>query len=317
LAELEKNPPANQIDSGKINGDFYENAMLGFSYRIPEGWVLEPNGAVQPAIERYRTKTDFGRPRISRVEKSVMDACSKTLFSAWAKRPGADGQISYDDFGEVTVSAAAASCFLTTKFPKDSNDAQAFKDFVGQLALTHPIVEDMGKGKVFTENGITFLYLHGTVAFQIPNEELSRRLSLALAITERRGYLLMWFFAAPHDSELEGLTDQRAIFDRNPPVAVASSSQPAGAAKGSTSTDPASFDAADTLQSASQASTSGSQSTSGPSAAAPPPASSTTAPTPADQQGKPPASESGRPTLLRPGETMNTQQGKGVVIKPK
>ena len=82
-----------------------------------------------------------------------------------------------------------------------------------QFALTHPIVDDMGKGKVFGENGIIFVYLHGTVAFQIPNDELSRRLSLAMAITERRGYLLTWFFAAPHDSELIGLTNERAIFD--------------------------------------------------------------------------------------------------------
>ena len=82
----------------------------------------------------------------------------------------------------------------------------------------------MGKGKVFSQDGIVFIYLHGTVAFQIPNDELSRRLSLAMAITERRGYLLTWFFAAPHDSELIGLTNERAIFDNAPAVSVASAS---------------------------------------------------------------------------------------------
>ena len=138
-----------------------------------------------------------------------MESCSRTLFSAWAKAPDANGEISYDDFGEVTVSAIAMSCFPTLDFPKEGSDPQAFKDFVGQFALTHPIVEDMGKGKVFSEDGIVFVYLHGTVAFQIPNDELSRRLSLAMAMTERRGYLLTWFFAAPHDSELHG-TDERA-----------------------------------------------------------------------------------------------------------
>ena len=46
LALLEENPPARQIDPGKVNGDFYENAMLGFSYRIPQVG-LETDGIVQ------------------------------------------------------------------------------------------------------------------------------------------------------------------------------------------------------------------------------------------------------------------------------
>ena len=249
LALLEENPPAKQIDPGKINGDFYENSMLGFSYRIPQGWVLKPEGVVQPAVERYRAKEDFGRPRIGRSEHILMDSCSRVLFSAWAKPPAADGQISYDDFGEVTVSAIALSCFPTMDFPKQDSDVQAFKDFVGQFALTHPIVDDMGKGKVFTEDGIVFIYLHGTVAFNIPDDELSRRLSLAMAMTQRRGYLLTWFFAAPHDEELQGLTNERAIFDSKPDVNVASANKPAEN-KPAVSGDPASFNASETLQTA-------------------------------------------------------------------
>ena len=202
--------------------------MLGFSYRIPQGWVLKSEGVVQPAIERYRAKEDFGRPRIGRSEHILMDSCSRTLFSAWAKASRRwTVQISYDDFGEVTVSAIAMSCFPTMDFPKPGSDHEAFKDFVGQFALTHPIVEDMGKGKVFSEDGIVFIYLHGTVAFQIPTDELSRRLSLAMAMTERHGYLLIWFFAAPHDAELQGLTNERAIFDTAPAVSVASTAKPA------------------------------------------------------------------------------------------
>jgi hypothetical protein len=308
---LQANPPSTQIDPGKVNGDFYENAMLGFSYRVPQGWVLKPEGVVQPAIERYRSKEDFGRPRMGRSEHIMMDACSRTLFSAWAKAPGADGEISYDDFGEVTVSATAISCFPTLKFPKDSNDLEAFKDFVAQFALTHPIVDDMGKGKVFGENGINFVYLHGTVAFQVPDDELSRRLSLAMAITERRGYLLTWFFAAPHDSELVGLTNERAIFDSAPSVNVASAAQPAANGKNNSASDTASFNATETLQTAAP--------TSAPAAAPPSSASPTaTSATPgAGDQNQTDSSGGDHPSLLRPGETMQTQQGKGVVIKPK
>jgi hypothetical protein len=320
LALLEENPPGKQIDPGRISGDFYENAMLGFSYRVPQGWVLKQQSGVQAAIERYRAKEDFGRPRMGRSEQVLMDACSRTLFSAWAKAPEAGGQSSYDDVGEVTVTATAASCFPTMKFPKDANDIQAFKDFVAQFGLTHPIVEDMGKGKVFGENGIVFVYLHGTVSFQVPDDELSRRVSLAMAITERRGYILSWFFAAPHDSELMGLTNERAIFDNAPSASMASASQPAGESKSNGAADPASFNATDTLQTATPAgATAPVNSGSNSPAEASPTASAGTAPAgSAQQQATTDNSASDHPSLLRPGESMQSQQGKGApVVKPK
>ncbi len=85
LTLLESDPPAKHIDPGKVNGDFYENAGLGFSYRIPQGWTIHPEGTVQPAVERYRAKQDFGFPRMGRVERALVDSCSRTLFSAWTK----------------------------------------------------------------------------------------------------------------------------------------------------------------------------------------------------------------------------------------
>ena len=114
------------------------------------------------------------------------------------------------------------------KFPQDVNDRQAFKDFILEFRLTHPILTDMRDGKAFTAGGNIFLFLHGTVAFQVPNDPLSRRLSIALAITQRRGYLLTWFFAAPHDSELLSLTDERVSFDPDLPMKAANSTQPGG-----------------------------------------------------------------------------------------
>ena len=156
LETLEVDPPANHIDPGVIRGDFYENPSIGFSYRIPQGWTLEANGAVQPAVERYRERQDFGRPRVGRAEHRLMDACSRTLFSVWAKRPDAGGQISYDDFGEVTVSAISLACFPRMKFPADSSDQKSAKDFLLQFGLTHPIIDDMRDAKEFTAGGNVF-----------------------------------------------------------------------------------------------------------------------------------------------------------------
>jgi hypothetical protein len=307
LAQLESNPPAKHIDPGNVGGDFYENSMLGFSYRIPQGWALETHGAVQPAVEEWRMKEDLGRPRMGRVERRLVDACSRTLFSAWSTRPGADDQVSYDDFGEVTISAMALSCFPNMKFPQNGTDRDAFKTFVSEYALTHPIVEDMRNGKVFTQDGITFLFLEGTVAFGVQGDELSRRLSLGLAITERRGYLLTWFFAAPHEAELRALTNERASFDRDPAVTVASAPQPGGGV------------ASDSAPNGSAAAPAAAQPVSSNSTAAADVNSSTTT---ANKNGQPaadPTQPSGtgpRPSLLRPGETMDAQQGKGAVIKP-
>jgi hypothetical protein len=230
LDTLESDPPANHIDPGAIRGDFYENPTIGFSYRIPQGWVLEANGAVQPAVERYRERQDFGRPRVGRTEHRLMDACSRTLFSVWAKRPDANNQISYDDFGEVTVSAISLACFPRMKFPANASDQRTAKDFLAQFGLTHPIMEDMRDAKVFTAGGNVFVYLHGTVGFLLPNDALARRLSIAMAVTQRRGYLLTWFFAAPHDHELQALTDERVLFDNAPPVTVVSATKPGGEA---------------------------------------------------------------------------------------
>ena len=108
-------------------------------------------------------------------------------------------------------------------------------------------------GKSSTENGIVFIYLHGTVAFQIPDDDGSRRLSLAMAITERGGYLLTWFFAAPHDAELQGLTNERALFDKTVNVASAGKPTPSETQPRAAS-DAACFNAAQTVQSAASAS---------------------------------------------------------------
>ncbi len=312
LARLQDDPPISHLDPGKIGGDFYENPALGFSYRIPQGWTLEAEGAVQPAVERDHVRQNFGKPTLGATERRLLEACSRTLFSAWAKRPAADGQISYDDFGEVTVTAVSAKCFPGMKFPQDVKDRQGFRNFLLQYGLTHPILTDMRDAKVFAAEGNTFLYLHGAVAFRIPDDALSRRLSIAMAVTERRGYLLTWFFAAPHDSELQPLTDERVIFDSGPQIQAASATQPGGgAATSATDTSPA------PVASTAAASAAQPQPTSPATSAAPAnTAPANSAPASAAQQ-QPSNASSTKPTLLRPGETMESQQGKGARIPDK
>jgi hypothetical protein len=299
LEALEADPPAQRIDPGRINGDFYENPTIGFSYRIPQGWTLEAEGAVQPAVERDRARENFGMPRVGRNEHRLMEACSRTLFSVWAKRPAADGQISYDDFGEVTVSAISIACFPRMKFPDNATDQQAAKDFLLQFGLTHPIIDDMRDGKAFSADGSIFLLLQGTVGFVVPDDDLSRRLSVAMAITQRRGYVLTWFFAAPHNAELQALTNERVIFDSALPVKVAEVSKPEGGVAGETAP-------ATTTPAASASAAGANDPTSADAASATPSTAASS-----DQQQ---TTDTTRPSLLRPGETMQSQQGKGEPI---
>lgn len=332
LATLQADPPAEHIAAGEVQGGVYKNGPLGFSYRIPAGWTVESEGAVEPALQRAAQKDDLGgflgdSKHNSTVERQLMQLCSRTLFSAWAERPGLDDQISYDDFGEVTISAVSAGCFPGVSFPTTSSDREGFKNFLKQFALAHPVMRDMRDAKAFTTSGSIVLYLHGTVAIQVPNDELSRRLSVAIAITERRGYLLSWFFAAPHDSELQQLLAERVRFDLAP-----SSEGPTVAKRADKST----VTGANSQLSEAASAASAQPATNAPTADPPTPVASTssfppspgTAAAPANSTQQQPKSNPGttadsgqqdrtsstRPTLLRPGETMQDQQVKGKPI---
>jgi len=311
LAQLQADPPASHIDAGEVLGNVYKNQGLGFSYPIPPGWTLEAEGAVQPAIERSR-KRDSEDPWMGAGERELMKACSRTLFSALAKRPGTDGQLSYDDFGEVTVSASSTTCFPGMKFPASPSDRRAIQDFLRQFGLTHPVLRDMRDAKAFTSGGSLVVFLHGTVAFQIPGDELSRRLSIAMAVTSRRGYILTWFFAAPHDSELKELLDEKTAFDPEPPTTEASPAKRGGGDIPTANSD--------SLPLAATPPAAGPQPVSQParpvnvtSQPAAPTAGANAAPaaTATQQQGAAETTASSHPSLLRPGETMQDQQVNG------
>jgi hypothetical protein len=312
LAQLLADPPANHIDAGKLSGHLYKNQGLGFTYRIPSGWTLESEGAVQPSIERSRKREDL-QPWMGAGERELMKVCNRTLFSAWAKRPGADGELSYDDFGEVTVSAASASCFPGIRFPASSTDRQAVKDFLLQFGLTHPALSDMRDARAFSSAGSVVVFVRGTVAFQVTGDALSRRLSIAMAVTSRRGYFLTWFFAAPHDSELRELLDEKVSFDAEPLNKDASGTKPGGGANLSPSSQPSAPPLADLVPSKAQpaAESASTASSSTQAEAGQASAGTTSVASPTKQEDGPDTSASSLPSLLRPGENMQDQQVNG------
>ena len=142
----------------------------------------------------------------------MVKACRRTLLSVWRSKPQPDGQVPYDDFGEVTLSTMPLSCFPNISFPEDAHDPAAVRRFVQGLSFTLPLQRDMTEARTYEAGGKTFVMTQGTIAYKAEDEALSRRISVALAMTEQRGYLLIWLFAAPHEAELRELMEAKVGF---------------------------------------------------------------------------------------------------------
>ncbi len=313
LRELKAAPPAESMDAGHIEGSVYRNAQIGFRYEFPKGWSIEPKGAVEPAVERYRKKVGDD-PGMGPRERDVVKACRRTLFSAWKSKPGPDGQVPYDEFGEITLSAMPLSCFPNLKFPDNPKDADAVRRFLVGFSFTQPLQRDMRDARSYEADGKTMLLTLGTIAYKEEGDALSRRISVALAITQHRGYLLVWLFAAPHDSELRELMNAKVSFDPDPATAQASK---VSGGTADTASDSHSEVPIPQPGGGEASTTTIAQPPAAPSKAAASPAGSDPASSPTSSAPAPASSTSYHPTLLRDGESMDSQQIHGKPLPPK
>ncbi len=292
LRELRESPPAEHMDPGKIEGNVYHNAEIGLRYEIPAGWSIQAQGGVEPAVLRYREKVS-GEPTMGPREREVVKACRRTLLSAWKTKPGPDGEVPYDEFGEVTLSAMPLSCFPNLHFPDDPHDVDGVRRFLLGLSFAQPIQRDMTDARTFEASGKTLVMTHGTIAYREEGDALSRRISVAVVLAEQRGYLLAWLFAAPHDEELRDAMNAKMGFDPDVVTTEAKASavgrpekSPAG---GSAAPEAAAeHPTSDAAPGAHDGSSSKSQSVEGSAPASDPTAF--------------------RPTLLKPGETVEEGQ---------
>ena len=170
----------------------------------------------------------IGEPLLGPREKAVVKACRRTLLSVWRNKPQSDGEVPYDDFGEVTLSTMPLACFPNIHFPEDPRDAASVRQFVIGLSFTLPLQRDMNTARTYEAGGKTFVLTHGTIAYKDAGEELSRRISVALAMTTQRGYLLIWLFAAPHEDELRELLAAKVGFDGSSNSVGAPQTMPGG-----------------------------------------------------------------------------------------
>ena len=314
LRELKASPPVDRMDPGKIEGNVYRNAQIGIQYEFPQGWSLHPQGAVEPAVLRYREKVS-DEPVMGPRERDVVKACRRTLVSAWKSKPGEDGEVPYDDFGEVTLSAMPLSCFPNIRFPDNPHDVTAVRIFLLGFSFSQPLQRDMSDARTFEASEKTFVLTHGTIAFKQAGDELSRRISVSMLLTEQRGYLLVWLFAAPHDDELRELMNAKMGFDSDPKSKEATTIKAGGgesapesrrqpANRPSAASDTASVTNVHPKTSASSPVAANADKPNPPAAPASPPTVVT-------------SPETFRPTLLREGETVESQQMQGKPLPNK
>ncbi|HEX8800895.1 MAG TPA: hypothetical protein VF772_19900, partial [Terriglobales bacterium] len=309
LREVKRSAPAEHMDPGKIEGNIYRNAQIGVKYEFPQGWSIQPHGAIEPAVIHYREKVT-GEPTLGPRERAVVQACRRTLLSAWRTKPDADGQVPYDEFGEVTLSAMPLSCFPNIHFPDDPKDAAAIRRFVVELSLTEPLQRDMTDARTYEAGGQSFVLTHGTIAYKEDGDALSHRISVAMALTQHRGYLLLFLFAAPHDAELRELMASKVGFDAEPPSKEAVADKNGGGTP--ENPVPPASPAPNAMPPLSQPAS---------------PADGTTAPAAPTQSSPPvpaaaPAADPGsqayaRPSLLREGEDIESQQMQGKPLPDK
>ena len=265
---------------------------------------------------------------MGRAEADLVRACNRVLFSAWKEPPGSNGRVAYDGFGEITLSAMAMPCFPDMHFPSSISDAEGIKLFLAQLALTHPLLRETRQARAFQASDRLFIVTEGMVTFQVEGENLSRRLSIAMAITEHRGWLLIWFFGAPHDSELRELMNTKMTLDSEPPPTQTRAAETtAGGGTSSSEVQPPVASEAGTPGSGgagnamppTDAAASGSKTEPAAGNASTPsiPPSPAASSSDTQQPNASATSASSPPSLLRPGESMDEQQMKGVPVPKK
>ena len=327
LNELANDPPARKLDAGKVTGNVYENSALGFGYELPKGWHFGTQAAVMPAVTRSREQNS-GQSAIPPNQLTLLNACERTLVSAWRMMPQQTGEIAYDDFGEVTVSAMSLECFPNVKFPDLSKGKDTVRDFLVAYSLGHPVLQDMKNVRAFDHDGRTFIVMDGVVAYKEDGDPLSRRVSVAMALTRHRDYLLSFFFAAPHESELHDLMNAKAMFDPEPAVkeasvnpasgathAPAEALQPGGSLPASAAPTPsASAPSSDASQNAAAKPSANDAAASSKSAS--PDANQPAASAEPGSQANADAATF-HPSLLKPGETMQEQQAQGAPLPRK
>jgi hypothetical protein len=286
LREVKSESPAEHLDPGTLSGNQYRNSQIGMTFDFPKGWSYQPEGAVEPAVEHYREKVS-GEPALGPRERAAVKACRRTLASAWKAKPDSGGDVPYDEFGEITLSVMPLSCFPNIQFPDDAQDAGAVRRFLVGLSLTEPLQRDMNDARTYEAGGMPFVVTRGTIAYKEQGEALSRRISVATAMTKHRGYLLVWLFAAPHEAELRELMTAKVGFDSESSADGPTSSKAGTGSASQENTQPA----------AATPSAKESPQSDGPSSAAS-----------ADTSGDQPASQAAvHPSLLREGEDAQGQ----------
>jgi len=167
----------------------------------------------------------------------------------------------------------------------------------------------MTDARTYEAGGKSFVLTHGTIAYKEDGDALSHRISVAMALTQHRGYLLLFLFAAPHDAELRELMASKVGFDAEPPSKEAVADKNGGGAP--ENPVPPASPALNALPPLAQPAVAADGTT------APSATTQASQPAPAPAAADPGSQAYARPTLLREGEDIESQQMKGKPLPDK
>jgi len=100
LAKHKKNPAPNpQLDPGSVSDHTYRNKTLGFSCKIPEGWVLRTEEMNAPDSDKLAD---------SPAETAASSASASVLLAAFSRPPAAKGE---DVNSSILIAAESVSAY--------------------------------------------------------------------------------------------------------------------------------------------------------------------------------------------------------------
>jgi hypothetical protein len=193
-----RSAPDSRLDAGTVSNGVYRNPSLGFSCKIPAGWVLRTEEMNEPTDEAASTKE--GRDRLDRTAPSAplrageggcqhAGGCGRVLLAAFSRPPEARGE---DVNLSILIAAESAA-----EYPGLKDAAQYFGP-----------VSEVAKARGFEIDEEPYEFGLGTktvVRGDFEKDVGTRVMRQSTLVMLARGYVVSFSFIGGTEGELEEL----------------------------------------------------------------------------------------------------------------
>jgi hypothetical protein len=185
-----RSSPGTSVPPGEFSRRTFADAALGLRLTLPPGW--QPSAEADRVMELMRDPLDD--PGAADRRRALFRACSRVLFAA--SDPAIE--LIEDVHPALAVAALPQGCIPDIVPPATPEDLAAAGDFAAVLvrSLGVPLLvrADLHRR---APGGLTF-DLDGTLPYQLPGENLSRRLALRVSATASGPWLVLVYSVTPN-----------------------------------------------------------------------------------------------------------------------